>query len=37
MRLERIWELEDEQFTGKLFKNAVFKGGVAVEPIQPLR
>ena len=27
MRLERIWELENKQFTGKLFKNAVFKGG----------
>lgn len=27
MRYERILELEDKEFTDKLFKNAVFKGG----------
>jgi len=27
MRIERIWELEEKEFTDKLFKNAVFKGG----------
>lgn len=27
MKQERIWELEDDQFSKKLFKNAVFKGG----------
>jgi len=27
MNLERIYELEDKEFTSKLFKNAFFKGG----------
>ena len=27
MELTRIWEQEDKEFTGKLFKNAVMKGG----------
>lgn len=27
MRLERIWELEDKEFTDKLFRHANFKGG----------
>ena len=27
MKLERIWELEEQEFTAQLFKNAVFKGG----------
>jgi len=27
MKLERIWELEEQEFAAKLFKNAVFKGG----------
>jgi len=27
MKLECIWELEEQEFTAKLFKNAVFKGG----------
>lgn len=27
MRIERIWELEEKEFTDKLFKNAAFKGG----------
>ena len=27
MNLDRIFELENEEFAGKLFKNAVFKGG----------
>ena len=27
MILECIWELEEQEFTAKLFKNAVFKGG----------
>jgi len=27
MNIDRINELEDQEFIGKLFKNAVFKGG----------
>jgi len=27
MKIERIWELEEQEFTAQLFKNAVFKGG----------
>ena len=27
MKLARIWELEEQEFTNQLFKNAVFKGG----------
>ncbi len=27
MNIERIWRLEEKQFTDRLFKNAVFKGG----------
>jgi len=27
MKLERIWELEEQEFTTQLFKNVVFKGG----------